>query len=151
VRASRHEGDGRAGAPRGRFGLRHQPARIESAREVPPPSAEVLIARTTVSYERREYKEQIYSVVAAAAELPVGPVRLELAFVVGPVSRNWLKLWKPTIDSLEPLLGRDPAEKLDWHPRDGRITELGMHLTIDPALRHDVVIGIAAAVHPTVR
>jgi hypothetical protein len=30
-----------------------------------------------------------------------------------------------------------------WDPLDGRITELGMHLTVDKAARH-VVIGIAA-------
>jgi hypothetical protein len=32
-----------------------------------------------------------------------------------------------------------------WNPHDGRITELGMHLTEDHALRNDAVIGIAAA------
>jgi hypothetical protein len=31
-----------------------------------------------------------------------------------------------------------------WNPLDGRITELGMHLTEDHALHNDVVIGIAA-------
>jgi hypothetical protein len=59
-------------------------------------------------------------------------------------NRNWLNLWKRTIDSLDPLLGVDPAGRA-WHPLDGRITELGMHLSVDPALRHDVMIGIAAA------
>ena len=53
-------------------------------------------------------------------------------------------LWKQTIDSLDPLLGRTYPDRA-WHPLDGRITELGMHLTVDPALRYDVVIGIAAA------
>ena len=122
--------------------------RIAPATEVPPPSIEVLRARTTVSYQRREYKEQIHAVAAAAAELPDGAVRLELAFVIGYDTRNWPVLWKPTIDALEPLLGHDPTAKRPWNPRDGRITELGMHLSIDPALRHDVVIGIAAAPAP---
>jgi len=106
-------------------------------------STDVLVARTTASYTKPAYKEQIHTAVAGPAELPTGPVRLELAFVVGP-GRNWLTLWKPTIDSLDPLLGRDPSDRA-WHPLDGRITELGMHLTVDPALRHDVVVGIAAA------
>ena len=79
--------------------------RIESAREMPAPSTDVLVARTTASASTLAYKEQIYAAVAGAAELPAGPVRLELAFVVGP-GRNWLNLWKPTIDSLDPLLGR---------------------------------------------
>ena len=74
--------------------------------------------------------------------LPAGPVKLELGFVVGP-SVNWLNLWKQTIDSLDPLLGRSNPER-DWHPLDGRITELGMHLTVDPALRYEREIGISA-------
>jgi hypothetical protein len=120
--------------------------RIEAAREMPPPSTNLLVVRPTASYTKPAHKEQIHADVAVAAELPVGPVRLELAFVVGPSKyRNWLNLWKPTIDSLEPLLGRDPAEDRAWHPREGRITELGMHLTVDPAFRYEVIVGIAAA------
>jgi len=115
--------------------------RIEAAREVQPPSTDVLIARTTASASTPAYKEQIRSAVVGAPELPAGPVRLELAFVVG--GGNWLNLWKQTIDSLDPLLGRTYPERA-WHPLDGRITELGMHLTVDPALRYDRVIGIAA-------
>ena len=84
----------------------------------------------------------VHAAFADAAELPVGPVRLELAFVVGP-GRNWLNLWKQTIDSLDPLLGRTYPDR-PWHPLDGRITELGMHLTVEPALRHDVMVGIDA-------
>ena len=65
----------------------------------------MLVARTTASASTPAYKEQILAAVAGAAELPAGPVGIELAFVVGP-GRNWLNLWKPTIDSLDPLLGR---------------------------------------------
>jgi hypothetical protein len=68
-------------------------------------------------------------------------VRLEIAFVVGP-AWNWLNLWKSTIDALVPLLGHS-GFRHTWDPLDGRITELGMHLTVDKAARH-VVIGIAA-------
>ncbi|MGV0041667.1 hypothetical protein [Mycobacterium colombiense] len=123
---------------------------IEAAREVPPPETGVLTATPTASYDRTDgaYKKQIHTTIAGVPELPSGAIKLELAFLVGP-GRNWINLWKPTIDSLEPLLGRDSTETRPWHPSDGRITELGMHLTVDPALRHDVVIGIAAALHPT--
>ena len=115
--------------------------RIEPAREMPLPPADVLVVGATASASTLAFKEQIYAAVAHAAQLPAGPVRLELAFVVG--DRNWLNLWKQTIDSLDPLLGSaDPYRY--WNPLDGRITELGMHLTVDPALRYDVVIGIAA-------
>jgi hypothetical protein len=117
--------------------------RIEAAREMPPPSTDLLVARTTASASTLAYKEQIHAAVVGVPELPAGPVRLELAFVVGP-GGNWLNLWKQTIDSLDPLLGRTYPDR-DWNPLDGRITELGMHLTVDPALRYDRVIGIAAA------
>ena len=78
-----------------------------------------------------------------AAEIPAGPVQLQLAFVVGP-QRNWLTLWKPTIDALDPLLGRTREDR-DWHPQDGRITDLGLHVTVDASLGHDVLLSIAAA------
>jgi len=117
--------------------------RIEPAREVPTPPPGVLFARTTASVETPAYKEQIHAAVAGATELLPGPVRLELAFVVGS-GRNWLNLWKPTIDALDPILGRTHPDRA-WHPLDGRITELGLHLTVDSAVRHDVAVGIAAA------
>lgn len=117
---------------------------IEAAREVHVPSADVLLVTTTASWEAHAAQEQIRTAAAGRIELPDGPVRLELAFVVGP-SRNWLNLWKPTIDSLGSFLGHEHPFR-PWNPRDGRITELGMHLTVDPALRNDVTIGIAATV-----
>ncbi|RIS02747.1 hypothetical protein [Mycobacteroides abscessus] len=120
----------------------HSAVRIEAAREVPAPSTSVLQATATASWDGPAAKEQIRSVLAGIPELPDGPVKLELAFTVGP-SRNWLNLWKPTIDSLGALLGHDQPFR-PWNPRDGRITELGMHLHIDPSLRYEVAIGIAA-------
>jgi hypothetical protein len=68
-------------------------------------------------------------------------VHLQLAFVVGP-KRNWPNLWKPTFDALDPLLGRTGPDR-DWHPRDGRIVDLGLHVDVDPSLGNDVVISIA--------
>lgn len=114
--------------------------RIEGARELSNPANDVAVVSTPSA---TDYKEQINAAVADSTELPEGPVRLQLTFVVGP-TRNWMELWKPTIDALEPLLGRDPSEKRPWNPRDGRITELGMHLTINPAFRYEIQIGIAA-------
>jgi hypothetical protein len=32
-----------------------------------------------------------------------------------------------------------------WHPREGRIVELGLHQQVDNSLGHDVVLAIAAA------
>lgn len=116
--------------------------RIEAARQVPAPSTGVLVAKTTASASTVFYKEQVRAAVAGATEIPAGPVRLELAFVVGP-RRNWVNLWKQTIDSLDPILGRTNPDRA-WHPRDGRITELGMHVTVDPAAGNEIVVGIAA-------
>ncbi|WP_253867834.1 hypothetical protein [Mycobacterium sp. GA-1285] len=121
----------------------HSFVRIEPAKEVIQPPTDVLIAPTTASASTLAFKEQVYTAVAGAAELPPGPVRLELAFVVDPRT-NWLNLWKQTIDSLDPILGRTTSDR-DWHPLDGRITELGMHLTVDSTLGYNRVIGIAAS------
>ncbi len=98
--------------------------------------------RTTASVGSVKNKEQVRESLAGVAELPTGPVRLEIAFTVGPV-RNWLNLWKPTIDALDPLLGRSSPDRL-WHPKDGRIIELGLHVTIDDQLSNNVQIFIAA-------
>ena len=116
--------------------------RVAPAEEVLPPSAGWLVATTSASTSTRAYKEQIRAAVAGAAELPPGPVRLQLSFVVGP-QRNWLNLWKQTIDALDPILGRTYPNR-DWNPLDGRITELGLHLTVDPAAGIAVKVGIAA-------
>lgn len=115
---------------------------IEPARETAGPSTEVLVVETTASASTVAYKEQIYAAVAGADELLEGPVKLELSFVIGP-GRNWLNLWKQTIDSLDPILGRTYPER-PWNPRDGRITDLGMHVTVDAAARYEVLVGIAA-------
>jgi hypothetical protein len=121
----------------------HSFVRLETAWEVPPPM-DVIIAEPTASYDRSDhlYHQQIQAAVATAAQLPADrPVRLELAFVVGP-AWNWLNLWKPTIDALVPLLGHSGSRRT-WDPLDGRITELGMHRTVEKAARH-VMIGIVA-------
>jgi hypothetical protein len=69
-------------------------------------------------------------------------VSLQVAFTVG-ARRNWLNLWKPTIDAMEQILGRSQPER-PWHPRDGRIVELGMHHAVDPVLGNDVRLGVLA-------
>lgn len=98
--------------------------------------------RTTASSETKAYKEQVRASVAHAGEIHDRAVCLQLAFTVGP-QRNWLSLWKPTIDALDPLLGRTRADRA-WHPRDGRIVDLGLHVEVDPSLGHEIVVAIAA-------
>lgn len=114
---------------------------IGPAQEIPGPT-NTYMARTTASAQTTAYKEQVRAAVAGVTEIPAGAVQLQLAFVVG-TQRNWLNLWKPTIDALDPLLGRTRADR-DWHPRDGRITDLGLHVDVEPSLGHDVLVTVAA-------
>ena len=121
---------------------------ICAAREVPSPVvADVVVATTAASSSSIAYKEAIHAAVSGAAVLPDGPVRLELSFVVGP-RRNWLNLWKQTIDALDPLLGRTRPDRA-WHPRDGRITDLGLHCTVDQSAGNKVAVGIYASAEST--
>jgi len=53
--------------------------------------------------------------VRPTVEIPGGPVWLQVASAVS-TRRNWLNVWKPTIDALNTLLGRTSSER-DWHPR----------------------------------
>lgn len=122
--------------------------RICAAREVSAPTAaRVVVANTAASSSSVAYKEAIRAAVSGAAVLPDGPVRLELSFVVGP-RRIWLNLWKQTIDALDSLLGRTRPDRA-WHPRDGRITELGPHCTVDQFAGNKVVVGIYASAEST--
>jgi hypothetical protein len=41
-------------------------------------------------------------------------------------------------------LGRTRPDR-DWHPCDGRITELGLHVDVDPAIGNGVLVNIVAA------
>lgn len=116
-------------------------AAIAAAREAGSP-ARAFTVHTTASAQTRTYKEQVYAAAVNEPQLPDGPIHLHLSFVVGS-RRNWITLWKPTIDALSPLLGRARPD-LDWHPRDDRITELGLHVGLDQSLGHDVMISIAA-------
>lgn len=97
---------------------------------------------TTAPADSVGYKRQIREQVAVEKPLPAGGVALQLAFVVGP-RRAWPNLWKATIDSLGAVLGTDAGAR-EWHPRDGRITDLGMHCAVDPGGGDRVTIAIRA-------
>lgn len=112
-----------------------------------PPGRTYLI-RTTASSQSTAFEEQINDQLAHANPLPDGPIRLYISYRVGP-RRSWPNLWKPTIDALGHLLGRTSPDRL-WHPRDGRITELGLN-TRTEALGNDTTIKITvqSAMLPT--
>ncbi|CAI7978812.1 conserved hypothetical protein [Frankia sp. Hr75.2] len=108
-----------------------------------PGGACVFEVRTTASASTTAYKEQIRDQVAAAEPLPGGGVALQLAFVVGP-RRAWPNLWKATIDALGSVLGRDDGAR-EWNARDGRVTDLGLHCTVDPAAGNEITIAVRAS------
>jgi hypothetical protein len=78
------------------------------------------------------WKGAVRDAVSAGRELPAGPVGLEVTYTLGRQAQ-WPLIWKPTIDGLEPLLGRTYADR-DWNPQDGRIIRLGLHRTHDSRL-----------------
>lgn len=88
------------------------------------------------------YKEAIRDQITTSTPLTGGAIALQLAFAVGP-ARAWPNLWKPTIDALGAILGRD-SDAGEWNTRDGRITDLGLHCTVDPSIGHTVTIAIRA-------
>jgi hypothetical protein len=108
-----------------------------------PQGTHVFDVTTSASTSSSAYKKQIRDQAAWARPLPGDALALQLAFVVGP-QRAWPNLWKPTIDALGSILGHDHAAP-EWNVRDGRITELGLHCTVDPAAGHEVRIGIRAS------
>jgi len=126
--------------------------RLTQAIPAPPgamPPGDLRSFETTASSQTDDFKQQIADRLSAVPQLPYGPLRMQISFTVGP-SRNWINLWKPTIDSLVPLLGRDPHGATKWSPLDGRITDLALHLKVDQALGNKVQIAIAAdLIQPT--
>lgn len=131
----------RSGIPRSpRFASRRQPQQRGAAARLP--WSEV---HTTASAESTDYKQQIHDQLAAHDPLPEGPVSLQMSYTVGR-GRSWPNLWKPTIDALDRILGRTTPGR-QWHPRDGRIVELGLHCHVDDTLGNNVRIAIAATIH----
>jgi len=98
--------------------------------------------RTTASAITTNYKQQIRRQITASRPLPDGGIALQLSFVVG-LRRAWPNLWKTTIDSLGAIIGHD-ANKPEGFVHDGRITDLGLHCLVDPAVGSDVIIAIRA-------
>jgi hypothetical protein len=116
-------------------------ARLDTARPAPAPTATHHV-RTTGSAGSTTYKQQIHDqlgATGATAPPPGTPLTATIGFRHSP-ARNWLNLWKPTLDALGPLIGEGPRP---WHPRDGAIVELALSSTIDPAVGWDVEICVA--------
>jgi hypothetical protein len=100
------------------------------------------VITTSASAQSTEYKQQLRDQLLHRQPLSPGPVRLDLAFLVS-AHRNWINLWKPTIDALTPILGPTRPDR-EWHPRDRRIVELGLHDRARPDRSTDVTIAVRA-------
>jgi hypothetical protein len=115
------------------------PARSSESRNDWAISADVV---TTASNETKSFKEQTRSQLDGVAELPAGTVLLEISYTV-VLRRYWPNLWKASVDSLDPILGRQARPGMA--PRDDRITALGLDQAVDPAFGHSVRITVRAS------
>lgn len=88
------------------------------------------------------WKERIRSALEAnnITVIPPGPARVRLAWKCAS-RRNWSTLWKPTGDSMGPVLGvANPLRP--YHLDDDRIVDLELHRNIADEVGHDVEVGM---------
>lgn len=72
-----------------------------------------------------EFKATLREHLSQFAPLGPGPVQALLAWRAKP-ERNWVSFWKPTGDSMGPLLG-EPFPDRPYYPNDDRIVSLEHH------------------------
>jgi hypothetical protein len=88
---------------RGPSSLAVGPAQPDAAEAAPQFST-----RMTGSYERKDWKRELYDRLAVqATTIDPGPAGMKIAVPTGP-GRNWANLWKLLIDAFGPVLGEDP-------------------------------------------
>jgi len=109
-------------------------ARLEATMTMPQFST-----RLSGSYERKEWKETLRARLlrAQAPAAEPGPIAMDIAITTAP-RRNWASLWKPLIDSFDPVLGESPSRPC--HPDDDRIVSLGLHHHLNADISYDVII-----------
>jgi hypothetical protein len=116
--------------------------RLEPAAPTNPSTAWRQVTVPRSSSGEGTWKQAVWRAAQAEEALPEGPVALQLAFAGGS-DRSWTSLWKPSIDALDPLLGRTYPGR-EWNPQDGRIVRLGFHRLPDDALGDDVSLTVCA-------
>ena len=84
-----------------------------------------------MSPQRREWKEQLAAALGShpCAELE-GPLAVDVEFELS-AKRNWVTVWKPTIDALGGTLGHSALHGARWAPRDDRIRLLVLRRVVD--------------------
>ncbi len=94
------------------------------------------------SVQKQEWKSGIRDALKTRQIHPLKPGAVELQLIWKCSSqRNWISLWKPTIDAMGPVLG-EPDPHRPFHPNDGRIVSLALHLHTDNSIGWSVHIGI---------
>jgi hypothetical protein len=96
-----------------------------------------------VSIVNKEWKgairDSLQDAVKAHQIDPLKPGAVELQLVWKCSSeRNWISLWKPTIDAMGPVLG----EKRPFNPNDDSIVSLMLHLNTNNSIGWSVQIGM---------
>jgi hypothetical protein len=92
--------------------------------------------------QEKRWKEGVRSALmqAGAQQLPAGLVEARVAWRCS-ARRNWVWLWKPTIDAMGPILGQaDPRNP--YHPNDDRIVRLCLHVFYDETIAHAVDVAM---------
>jgi hypothetical protein len=92
--------------------------------------------------QERQWKVNLRAALATSHSPlpPMHSVEVQLAWRCSP-KRNWTELWKPTGDSMGPILG-EPNPRNPFDPNDGRIISLGLHLNSNPTSGHKVDVGM---------
>jgi hypothetical protein len=95
-----------------------------------------------VSLEKPEWKSSIRDALKAQQFhlSQSGAIELQLVWECSS-RRNWTSLWKPTIDSMGPVLG-EPYPSRQFYPNDDRIVSLALHLRTDDSIEWSVRIGM---------
>ena len=89
-----------------------------------------------------EWKQRLHQALSESgcSPLPEGLVDVHLGWRCSS-RRNWVNLWKPTGDTMGPVLGYyDPNHP--FNPRDDRIVSLSLHRVTDDLLGDDVCVGM---------
>jgi hypothetical protein len=87
-------------------------------------------------YDKSSWKERVRDELAAnSVPLAAGAAEVQIGFRCSP-GRNWTNLWKPSGDSMGPILGVVRSD--GFNPCDDRIVDIKLHRFSDRAMRHSV-------------
>jgi hypothetical protein len=112
---------------------------VEPARTLPDDTwRPKLQVQTVTSTDKIGWKQEIERACIEQVDkrLAEGPVRLEMHYRLHS-RRNWVNLWKPTIDALGPVLGA-PDPRHPYNVNDDRITHICLTRSIDDTLGWNV-------------